>query len=87
MRSAITWQYSCFSTRSHFSPLKVSLASSIATLASVKPRNRFPRSISELVTSQLVPGDMAKSSAITTNMGVDYVIVFRFGKTGKHMRL
>lgn len=48
-------------------------------------KNRFARSFSQLVASQLVPGDlitMAKSQGILTNMGVDYVVVFRFAKTG-----
>jgi hypothetical protein len=48
-------------------------------------RNRFARSFSQLVASQLVPGDlitMAKSQGILTNMGVDYVVVFRFATTG-----
>lgn len=50
-------------------------------------KNRFARSFSQLVASQLVPGDlitMAKSQGILTNMGVDYVVVFRFAKTGSH---
>jgi hypothetical protein len=50
-------------------------------------KNRFARSFSQLVASQLVPGDlitMAKSQGILTNMGVDYVVVFRFATTGKH---
>jgi hypothetical protein len=49
-------------------------------------KNRFARSFSQLVASQLVPGDlitMAKSQGILTNMGVDYVVVFRFATTGK----
>jgi len=49
-------------------------------------RNRFARSFSQLVASQLVGGDlvaMAKSQGILTNMGVDYVVVFRFATTGK----
>lgn len=48
-------------------------------------RNRFARSFSQLVASQLVTGDlvtMAKSQGILTNMGVDYVVVFRFATTG-----
>lgn len=48
-------------------------------------RNRFARSFSQLVASQLVSGDlvtMAKSKGILTNMGVDYVVVFRFATTG-----
>ncbi|CAK4035004.1 related to IST2 [Lecanosticta acicola] len=47
-------------------------------LAPLPKRSTFPRTISELVTTQLVPGNMAKSQALHTNMGVDYVIVFRF---------
>ena len=49
-------------------------------------RNRFARSFSQLVASQLVGGDlvaMAKSQGILTNMGVDYVVVFRFATTGR----
>ncbi|SMQ47056.1 unnamed protein product [Zymoseptoria tritici ST99CH_3D7] len=46
-------------------------------------RSTFPRSFSQLVTSQLVPGDMARSQALHTNMGVDYVIVYRFPPTEK----
>lgn len=49
-------------------------------------KNRFARSFSQLVASQLVPGDlitMAKSQGILTNMGVDYVVVFRFATTGE----
>jgi hypothetical protein len=51
-------------------------------------RNRFARSFSQLVASQLVPGDlitMAKSQGILTNMGVDYVVVFRFATTGEYI--
>ena len=48
----------------------------------IQKRSTFPRTISELVTTQLVPGDMAKSQALHTNMGVDYVIVFRFPPEG-----
>jgi hypothetical protein len=56
-----------------------------ATSATLAVRNRFARSFSQLVASQLVPGDlitMAKSQGILTNMGVDYVVVFRFATTG-----
>lgn len=52
-------------------------------------KNRFARSFSQLVASQLVPGDlitMAKSQGILTNMGVDYVVVFRFATTGQCIR-
>lgn len=49
----------------------------------LQKRSTFPRSISELVTSQLVPGNMAKSQALHTNMGVDYVVVFKFPAEGK----
>lgn len=48
----------------------------------IQKRSTFPRSISELVTSQLIPGNMAKSQALQTNMDVDYVIVFRFPPEG-----
>lgn len=48
----------------------------------LKKRSTFPRSISELVTNQLVPGTMAKSQALNTNMGVDYTISYRFEPTG-----
>lgn len=54
--------------------------------ANLAVKNRFARSFSQLVASQLVPGDlitMAKSQGILTNMGVDYVVVFRFASTGK----
>ncbi|KAM0721259.1 hypothetical protein Q7P37_003547 [Cladosporium fusiforme] len=49
-------------------------------------KNRFARSFSQLVASQLVPGDlitMAKSPGILGNLGVDYVVVFRFASTDK----
>lgn len=49
-----------------------------AGIVPLQKRSTFPRSISELVTSQLVPGNMARSQALHTNMGVDYIIVFRF---------
>lgn len=49
----------------------------------LKKRTTFPRSISELVTTQLVPGSMAKSQALHTNMGVDYIVVYRFPPSGK----
>lgn len=51
---------------------------------SLRPKARFPRSISELVTTQLVPGGMAKSHALLTNNGVDYVIVYRYDAAGEH---
>ena len=51
-------------------------------LEPIRKRATFPRSLTELVTNQLVPGDMAKSQALHTNMGVDYVIVFRFQPEG-----
>lgn len=56
-------------------------------MTSSRPKARYPRSFSELVTSQLVPAhllpaNMAKSHALTNNMGVDYVLVFRFATTG-----
>jgi hypothetical protein len=57
-----------------------------ATQSNLAVKNRFARSFSQLVASQLVPGDlvtMAKSQGILTNMGVDYVVVFRFATTGK----
>lgn len=57
-----------------------------ATQTHLAVKNRFARSFSQLVASQLVPGDlitMAKSQGILTNMGVDYVVVFRFATTGK----
>jgi hypothetical protein len=56
-----------------------------ATPTHLAVKNRFARSFSQLVASQLVPGDlitMAKSQGILTNMGVDYVVVFRFATTG-----
>ena len=56
-----------------------------ATPTNLAVKNRFARSFSQLVASQLVPGDlitMAKSQGILTNMGVDYVVVFRFATTG-----
>lgn len=53
-------------------------------LATLQKRSTFPRTISELVTSQLVPGNMAKSQALHTNMGVDYIVVFRFPPSGIH---
>ena len=52
------------------------------SLQPLKKRSTFPRSISELVTNQLVPGTMAKSQALNTNMGVDYIISYRFEPTG-----
>lgn len=57
-----------------------------ATPTHLAVKNRFARSFSQLVASQLVPGDlitMAKSQGILTNMGVDYVVVFRFATTGE----
>ena len=57
-----------------------------ATQSHLAVKNRFARSFSQLVASQLVPGDlitMAKSQGILTNMGVDYVVVFRFATTGR----
>jgi len=59
--------------------------STTATQSHLAVKNRFARSFSQLVASQLVPGDlitMAKSQGILTNMGVDYVVVFRFATTG-----
>lgn len=59
--------------------------STTATQSKLAVKNRFARSFSQLVASQLVPGDlitMAKSQGILTNMGVDYVVVFRFATTG-----
>jgi hypothetical protein len=56
-----------------------------ATPTHLAVKNRFARSFSQQVASQLVPGDlitMAKSQGILTNMGVDYVVVFRFATTG-----
>lgn len=61
-------------------------AATSATPTHLAVKNRFARSFSQLVASQLVPGDlitMAKSQGILTNMGVDFVVVFRFAKTGK----
>ena len=58
-----------------------------ATPTHLAVKNRFARSFSQLVASQLVPGDlitMAKSQGILTNMGVDYVVVFRFATTGQY---
>ena len=69
-------------TDNHSNPASTTTASQ--THLAVK--NRFARSFSQLVASQLVPGDlitMAKSQGILTNMGVDYVVVFRFATTGK----
>ena len=63
-----------------------SAAAATATQAHLAVKNRFARSFSQLVASQLVPGDlitMAKSQGILTNMGVDYVVVFRFAATGQ----
>jgi hypothetical protein len=60
-------------------------AATSATPTHLAVKNRFARSFSQLVASQLVPGDlitMAKSQGILTNMGVDYVVVFRFATTG-----
>ena len=68
-------------TDNHSNPASTTTASQ--THLAVK--NRFARSFSQLVASQLVPGDlitMAKSQGILTNMGVDYVVVFRFATTG-----
>ncbi len=50
-----------------------------------KPRGRpyIPRNLSELVISQFLPGAMAKNQALASNMGVDYVIVFRYATTGE----
>lgn len=61
-------------------------AATSATQTHLAVKNRFARSFSQLVASQLVPGDlitMAKSQGILTNMGVDYVVVFRFATTGQ----
>jgi hypothetical protein len=61
-------------------------SSTTATPTNLTVKNRFARSFSQLVASQLVPGDlitMAKSQGILTNMGVDYVVVFRFATTGE----
>jgi hypothetical protein len=52
------------------------------SLGALKKRTTFPRSISELVTNQLVPGNMAKSHALHTNLDVDYIIVYRFPLKG-----
>lgn len=52
-------------------------------LASSAVRTRWPRSLSELVTTQLVPGNMAKSPALLTNYGVDYVVVYRYDLNGE----
>jgi len=62
-------------------------AATSATQTHLAVKNRFARSFSQLVASQLVPGDlitMAKSQGILTNMGVDYVVVFRFATTGQY---
>lgn len=62
-------------------------AATSATQTHLAVKNRFARSFSQLVASQLVPGDlitMAKSRGILTNMGVDYVVVFRFATTGQY---
>ena len=62
-------------------------AATTATQTHLAVKNRFARSFSQLVASQLVPGDlitMAKSQGILTNMGVDYVVVFRFATTGQY---
>ena len=70
-------------TDNHSNPASTTTASQ--THLAVK--NRFARSFSQLVASQLVPGDlitMAKSQGILTNMGVDYVVVFRFATTGQY---
>lgn len=56
-------------------------------LEPIRKRGTFPRSLTELVTIQLVPGDMAKSQALHTNMGVDYVIVFKFEPSGANQSL
>lgn len=71
------------STDPNNSPATASASATASTHLAVK--NRFARSFSQLVASQLVPGDlitMAKSQGILTNMGVDYVVVFRFATTG-----
>ncbi|KXS97871.1 hypothetical protein AC578_5038 [Pseudocercospora eumusae] len=52
-------------------------------LDALKKRTTFPRSISELVTTQLVPGTMATSRALHTNMGVDYIVVYKFPPSEK----
>lgn len=59
-----------------------SSAANSTPLEPIRKRATFPRSLTELVTNQLVPGDMAKSQALSTNMGVDYVVVFRFEPSG-----
>lgn len=61
-------------------PLENNSVSSVAQ--PFKKRSTFPRSISELVTNQLVPGNMAKSQALNTNMGVDFIISYRFEPSG-----
>lgn len=53
------------------------------SLETLKKRTTFPRSFSELVTGQLVPGNMAKSHALNTNLDVDYIIVFRYPASGE----
>lgn len=50
--------------------------------SSIKKRPTFPSSFSELITTQLIPGNMAKSQALQSNLGIDYVVVFRFATTG-----
>ncbi|PIA98488.1 hypotheticalsprotein [Cercospora beticola] len=62
-------------------PLENNSVSSVAQ--PFKKRSTFPRSISELVTNQLVPGNMAKSQALNTNMGVDFIISYRFEPSEK----
>lgn len=66
-------------------PNNANNSTTTATQSHLAVKNRFARSFSQLVASQLVPGDlitMAKSQGILTNMGVDYVVVFRFATTG-----
>lgn len=47
-------------------------------------RNRFyPRSFSDLIITQLAPVSMAKSLAASTNLGVDYVVVFKYDPANK----
>lgn len=75
-----------------FPPATTTTATTTSSTASANlvVKNRFARSFSQLVASQLVPGDlitMAKSQGILTNMGVDYVVVFRFGTTGESIEL
>lgn len=65
--------------------MSVEPSSSSLDSVALKKRSTIPRSISELVTNQLVPGTMAKSQALQHNMDVDYVVVYRFPPAGIYL--